>query len=277
MRTIKFGSQRSVPVLGMGTWMIGEGRADRSDEIAVLQEGLEHGLEVIDTAEMYGDGRSEELVGEAIKGQRDRAFLVSKVYPFNASFDGVLAACERSLRRLGTDHMDLYLLHWPGSVPLQETIDAFQWLQEREFIRDWGVSNFDPMDMEEVWACDGGSACATNQILYNLTRRGPEFDLLPLMEEKKTPVMAYSPIEQGRLLRDSRFCDVANAVGMTPAQLGLAWVLRQSNRLAIPKTSHVSRLRENIAALEYPLGDDVLARLNELFPAPTQPQSLEML
>ncbi|MDX5593352.1 aldo/keto reductase [Pseudovibrio sp. SPO723] len=277
MRKIKFGSEREVPVLGMGTWMIAEGRSDRRDEIAVLREGLERGLEVIDTAEMYGDGRSEELIGEAIEGQRDKAFLVSKVYPYNATFDGVLAACERTLRRLKTEYLDMYLLHWPGSVPLQETIDAFKWLQERGFIRDWGVSNFDPMDMEEVWACDGGQDCATNQILYNLTRRGPEFDLLPLMEENNTPVMAYSPIEQGRLLRDHSFNAVAKEAGMTPAQLGLTWVLRRANMLAIPKASHVLRLRENRAALDIQLGDDVLAQLDALYPAPTRPVSLEML
>lgn len=277
MRRIRLGHHRQVPVLGMGTWMMGEGRSTRRDELAVLREGLERGLEVIDTAEMYGDGASEELVAEAIKGQREKAFVVSKVYPFNASFDGVLAACKRSLRRLGTDYLDLYLLHWPGSVPLQETIEAFLWLKERGFIKDWGVSNFDCVGMKEVWACDGGHTCATNQILYNLTRRGPEFDLLPLMAQRDVPVMAYSPIEQGRLFRDPQFIALAQETGYSPAQLGLAFVLRTSNVMAIPKTSHVARLQDNLGVLDISLSEDLLAQLDVLFAPPTRPVSLEML
>lgn len=256
---------------------MGDGRATRAEEIATLRLGLDLGLTLIDTAEMYGDGKSEELVGEAIAGRRDEVFLVSKVYPHNASRKGAVAACERSLKRLKTERIDLYLLHWRGSVPFAETIEAFNALQEAGKIRHWGVSNLDLDDMRELWSTPGCKAVAANQLLYNLTRRGIEWDLLPWLREKRVPAMAYSPIEQAKLLRNSRLTGFAKRHGMTPAQAALAWLLANDDVIAIPKTGNRERLKENAAALEHTLSKEQLDELDGLFPPPKGPSPLEML
>ncbi|MFJ5383009.1 aldo/keto reductase, partial [Cupriavidus sp. CER94] len=266
-----------VPALGMGTWNIGDHRATRAEEIATLQMGLDMGLRLVDTAEMYGEGQSESLIGEALAGRRDDAFLVSKVYPHNASRKGAVAACERSLRRLGTDHLDLYLLHWRGDVPFEDTIEAFQALQAAGKIRYFGVSNLDLSDMEEFWDTPGGDAVAVNQLLYNLSRRGIEFDLLPWLRERNVPVMAYSPIEQARLLRNAGLKGFAAEHGMTPAQAALAWLLASDDIIAIPKTGQRDRLRENMGALDITLTPGQLAELDTLFAPPRHAQPLAML
>lgn len=277
MKKVRLPSGEEVPALGLGTWRIGDSRSQRAEEIATLRLGLDLGLTLIDTAEMYGSGRSEELIGEAIAGRRDEVFLVSKVLPSNATRRGTIAACEQSLRYLKTDRIDLYLLHWPGSVPLQETLQGFEALMAAGKIRYWGVSNFDLADMEEVVSLPGGAAVATNQVLYNLSRRGIEWDLLPWLRERSIPVMAYSPIEQARLLRNARLNDFARRHGMTAAQVALAWLLRTDDVIVIPKTSHRERLRENVAALEHPLSAEQLAELDRLFPPPKGPTPLEIL
>ncbi|WP_343547488.1 aldo/keto reductase [Ralstonia sp.] len=266
-----------VPALGMGTWNIGDDRATRAEEIATLRLGLDLGLRLIDTAEMYGEGRSESLIGEAIAGRRDEVFLVSKAYPHNASRRGIAAACERSLRRLGTDRLDLYLLHWRGDVPFEETLEGLQALQREGKIRQYGVSNLDLSDMEEWWDAPGGDQTAVNQLLYNLSRRGIEWDLLPWLRERRVPVMAYSPIEQARLVRHPKLVGFAQACGMTPAQVALAWLLANDDIIAIPKTGHRDRLRENIAALSHTLTAEQLATLDSIFPPPKGPRALEML
>lgn len=229
MKQVRLPSGEQVPALGQGTWYMGEDRSARKAEIAALQLGLDLGLKLIDTAEMYAEGGAEEVVGEAIAGRRDEVFLVSKVYPHNASRLGVAAACERSLKRLKTDRIDLYLLHWRGSIPLAETVAGFEALQRAGKIRHWGVSNLDLDDMRELAAVPGGGACAANQLLYNLSRRGIEWDLLPWLRERGMPVMAYSPIEQARLLRHQGLQDFARRHGMTPARaVGAGDALRQS-------------------------------------------------
>src|SRR5262245_53860090 len=201
MKTVRLPSGERVPALGMGTWKMGDDSRQRAEEIATLRLGIDRGLTLIDTAEMYGEGRAEELIAEAIDGRRDKVFLVSKVYPHNASRRGAVVACEHSLRRLKTDRIDLYLLHWRGDVSLAETMAAFTALQEAGKIRHYGVSNFDHADMEELHSVKGGAAVATNQVLYNLERRGIEWDLLPWQRERDIPTMAYSPVGQGKLLR----------------------------------------------------------------------------
>jgi diketogulonate reductase-like aldo/keto reductase len=277
MKTVTLPGGERVPALGQGTWNMGDHRASRAEEIAALQLGLDLGLKLIDTAEMYGEGLSEQLIAEAIAGRRDEAFLVSKVYPHNASRKGVAAACERSLKRLGTDRLDLYLLHWRGSTAFTETIEAFEALKKAGKIRYFGVSNLDFDDMQEFVAAPGGSAVATNQLLYNLTRRGIEWDLLPWLHEHGIPVMAYSPIEQARLLRNSRLVKFAESHGMSPAQVALAWLLASGDVIAIPKTGHRERVRENFGALDRPLAPEQLAELDLLFPPPRKAQPLEML
>jgi diketogulonate reductase-like aldo/keto reductase len=277
MRTTTLPSGETVPVLGQGTWFMGDHRNRRDEEIATLRTGLDLGMTLIDTAEMYGDGASEELVGEAIAGRRDEVFLVSKVLPSNASRNGTIAACERSLRRLGTDRLDLYLLHWRGRTPFAETIEAFEKLQRDGKIRRWGVSNMDVHDMKELLRAPGGDAVATNQVLYNLTRRGIEFDLLPQAQQRGLPLMAYSPIEQGRLSHYPEVQDIAERHGVTPAQVALAWVLRQQGVIAIPKASKTEHVRQNRAALDLQLTEQDLAELDEAFPPPSSPEPLEML
>lgn len=277
MKQVTLPGGERVPALGMGTWNVGDQSATRAEEIATLQMGLDMGLRLVDTAEMYGEGLSESLIGEALAGRRDDAFLVSKVYPHNASRKGAVAACERSLRRLGTDHLDLYLLHWRGDEPFEDTIEAFQALQTAGKIRHFGVSNLDLSDMEEFWDTPGGDAVAVNQLLYNLSRRGIEFDLLPWLRERNVPVMAYSPIEQARLLRNAGLKRFAEQHGMTPAQAALAWLLASDDIIAIPKTGHRDRLRENMGALDITLTPEQLAELDKLFPPPRHAQPLAML
>lgn len=277
MKQVTLPDGERVPALGMGTWNMGDDRATRTEEIATLRLGLDLGLRLIDTAEMYGEGLSESLIGEAIAGRRDEVFLVSKVYPHNASRRGIAAACERSLRRLGTDRLDLYLLHWRGDVPFEETVEGLQALQREGKIRHYGVSNLDLSDMEELWEVPGGDEVAVNQLLYNLSRRGIEWDLLPWLRERRVPVMAYSPIEQARLVRHPKLVDFAQACGMTPAQVALAWLLARDGIIAIPKTGHRDRLRENIGALSHPLTAEQLATLDGIFPPPKGPRALEML
>lgn len=276
MKTVDLPAGERVPALGLGTWQLGDGR-DRDTELATLRLGLELGATLIDTAEMYGDGLSEELVGEAIAGRRDEVFVVTKVYPHNATCRGMPAACERSLRRLRTDRIDLYLLHWRGSVPLAETLDAFTRLEAEGKIRHYGVSNLDLADMQELWSTAGGREIQTNQLLYNLTRRGIEHDLLPWLRERHIPVMAYSPIEQGQLLRDRKLVAFAQREGMTPVQAALAWLLAKDDVIVIPKTGRPDRLKENLSAVDRKLTASQLAQLDRLFPAPRGPQPLEMI
>jgi diketogulonate reductase-like aldo/keto reductase len=273
---VELPSGQMMPVLGQGTWYLGERPAGRQSEIAALRTGLDLGMTMIDTAEMYGDGASEELVGEAITGRRAEVFLVDKVLPSNADRRGTVQACHRSLRRLRTDHIDLYLLHWRGRYPLAETVEAFADLVDAGDIGQWGVSNFDRSDMLELVEA-GGDSCATDQILYNLTRRGPEYDLLPWLRERRIPVMAYSPIEQGRLLGHPRIAEVAARYGATPAQVALAWLLRQEMIAAIPRSSDPDHTRENARARDVQLTEQDVAALDEVFPPPTGPRPLEML
>src|SRR5262245_46399001 len=225
MKTVRLPSGERVSAIGMGTWRMGENPRARAEEIATLRLGLDRGATLIDTAEMYGEGASEALIGEVIKGRRDDAFLVSKVYPHNATRNGAVAACERSLRRLGTDRLDLYLLHWRGNVPLAETMAAFVALHKAGKIRHYGVSNLDLTDLTELWAVAGGPQVATDQVLYNLTRRGIEWNLLPWLREQHVPVMAYSPLEEGKLPSDPKLVAFARRHGMTAAQAALAWLL----------------------------------------------------
>lgn len=277
MKTVRLPSGEQVPALGQGTWYMGEDRSARKAEVAALQLGLDLGLTLIDTAEMYAEGGAEEVVGEALAGRREQVFVVSKVYPHNASRSGVAAACERSLKRLKTDRIDLYLLHWRGSIPLAETVAGFDALQRAGKIRHWGVSNLDLDDMRELAAVPGGRACAANQLLYNLSRRGIEWELLPWLRERGMPVMAYSPIEQARLLRHKGLQDFARRHGLTPAQAALAWLLGQEGVIAIPKSASAAHVRDNAAARDIVLDPAQRAELDGLYPAPKGPSALEML
>ncbi len=277
MRMTKLPSGESVPVLGLGTWNMGDRPAKKQDEIASICLALDLRMSVIDTAEMYGDGAAEELVGQAIAGRREDAFLVTKVLPQHASQEGVIAACEGSLRRLGTDRIDLYLLHWRGTVPLEQTLAGFDRLLRAGKIRYWGVSNFDLADMNELSGLTNGTGVAADQVLYNLTRRGIEYDLLPWCGERNVPVMAYSPIEQGRLLSHPGLKRIAAGHAMTPAQLALTWVLRRDGIIVIPKAGAPAHVKENRAALDMALSDAELAELDRLFPAPRRKRSLEVL
>jgi diketogulonate reductase-like aldo/keto reductase len=276
MNSIRFPDGTQVPALGQGTWMMAERPAQRADELAALRVGVELGLTLIDTAEMYADGESERLVGEALRGLREQVFLVSKAYPQNASHRRLPQACEASLKRLGTDRLDLYLLHWRGSVPLTATVEAMEKLVEAGKILRWGVSNLDTPDMRELIAA-GGTACATDQVLYNLTRRSPEHDLLSWLVSRGMPVMAYSPIEQGRLLDNLKLREVAMGLNATSAQVALAWVLRQEQVMAIPKAGSVAHVQENRAAAELHLPANDLAVLDAVFFLPSKRRPLEML
>jgi diketogulonate reductase-like aldo/keto reductase len=275
--TVSLPNGENVPALGQGTWQMAEKADRRTQEIEALRLGVELGMTLIDTAEMYGEGAAEELVAEALSSERDRVFLVSKVYPHNASRQGVVEACERSLRRLKTDRLDLYLLHWRGSVPLEETVAGFEELRRSGKVRHWGVSNFDVADMEELLEVPEGENCATNQILYNVTRRGPEFDLIPWMAARRMPLMAYSPIEQGRLPGDGALQTIARRHGANPFQIALAWLLNRSGVIAIPKASSVQHVRENHKALEIRLTPEDLAAIDAEFPAPKRKRPLEMI
>ena len=275
-----------LPAIGQGTWYMGEGLAPRSDEIRALQHGLAMGLTLIDTAEMYADGGAEEVVGEALAGRRDEAFLVSKVYPWNAGRDSAIAACEASLKRLRTDHLDLYLLHWPGSIPLDETLEAFECLREAGKIRRFGVSNFDIDEMRALHALPGGEACAVNQVLYHLCSRGIEHSLLPWQREHGMPTMAYCPLAQAGGLREDllghpEVLGIAARHGITPAQVLLAWAIRlhdgRRDVIAIPKAARVDHVEQNAAALHVRLDDDALARLDAAFPAPDHKVPLDIV
>jgi diketogulonate reductase-like aldo/keto reductase len=277
IRTVKLPSSEPIPVLGQGTWGLGEDRQRRSEELAALRLGLDLGMTLIDTAEMYGNGAAERLVGAAIAGHRDEVFVVDKLLPANATRAGTVAACEGSLHRLGTDRIDMYLLHWRGPVPLEETVDAFIELVDRGLIRHWGVSNFDVADLVELTRLPGGRAVETDQVLYSLTRRGIEWDLLPLCRDAGLPIIAYAPLEHGRVPRQPVLAQVAARHGVTPVQVALAWVLRQDDVCAIPKASTPEHTRDNRDALELHLTEEDLAVLDQAFPPPTGPRPLEML
>jgi diketogulonate reductase-like aldo/keto reductase len=270
-------SGEKVPAFGQGTWHMGEDRRRAAEEAAALRLGIELGLTLIDTAEMYGSGRAEEIVADASKGLRDRLFIVSKVLPYNASRNGVIEACERSLKRLNTDRIDLYLLHWRGSAPLAETLAGFERLKRDGKIRHHGVSNFDRDDMQEWVGPSGGASVAANQILYNLIRRGPEWELIPWCRERHIAIMAYTPIEQGRMLRHKALGEVAARHNATPAQVALAWLLRQDGMIVIPKASQQEHVRENRGALDVKLTAEDLAALDRAFPPPKGRTALGML
>ncbi|MCA0034262.1 aldo/keto reductase [Mesorhizobium sp. B263B2A] len=277
VRTTTLPSGEAIAVLGQGTWKMGEDIRRRGDEVAALKLGLDLGVTLIDTAEMYASGGAEEVVAEAIAGRRAEVFLVSKVLPSNASRAGVQRACENSLKRLATDRIDLYLLHWPGSVPLAETVEAFEALKKAGKIRHWGVSNFDIEEMEDLAGLPDGGNVQTNQVLYNLVRRGLEFDLAPWSRKRGIPLMAYSPVEQGALARNARLDAVAARHGATAAQIALAWVMQQDGVIAIPKASSQEHVRQNFAALEIKLTREDLADLDRAFPPPTRKRGLEMI
>ena len=275
--TVTLPSGQTVPQLGQGTWHMGESGRMRKDEVAALKLGLDLGMTLIDTAEMYGNGGAEEVVAEAVQGRRDECFIVSKVLAENSTRAGTIAACERSLKRLKTDRIDLYLLHWRGRPKLEETVSGLEALLAAGAIRAWGVSNFDVDDMEELIALKGGTTCASNQVLYNLRRRGIEAGLLPWCRERGIPIQAYSPIEQGRLLRDRALTAVAIRHRATPAQIALAWVLRHKDMMVIPKATMLEHVRENRAALDITLTEQDLGELNRAFPPPKGRRPLELL
>jgi len=277
IRTTTLPSGEAVQVLGQGTWKMGEDSRRRAGEVNALKLGLDLGMTLIDTAEMYASGGAEEVVAEAIAGRRDELFLVSKVLPSNASRSGVARACENSLKRLRTDRIDLYLLHWPGSVPLSETVEAFEALKTAGKIRHWGVSNFDTDEMEELTGLSSGDHVQTNQVLYNLSRRGPEFDLAPWSRQRGIPLMAYSPVEQGALARNARLDAIAARHNATAAQIALAWVMAQPGVIAIPKASSQDHVRLNVAALDIKLTGEDLAELDRAFPPPARKRGLEMI
>jgi diketogulonate reductase-like aldo/keto reductase len=275
--TAKLPDGAKIPAFGIGTWRMGERRQDRASEVAAIRLAVELGVTLIDTAEMYGEGGAEEAIAEAIAGKRDGLFLVSKVYPHNASRAGAVAACERSLKRLKTDRIDLYLLHWPGSHPIAETVQGFEQLVKAGKIRRWGVSNFDLGEMEEVWGLKHGGVCATNQVLYNLTRRGIEFDLIPACRARSMPIMAYSPLEQGRLTKKTVLDAIGKRHNATAFQIALAWTLRGDGVIAIPKAVKPEHVRENLAALKIKLTHTDLAEIDAAFPPPKRKTSLGML
>lgn len=276
MRSCKLFSGAALPVLGLGTWRMGESPRQRAEELDAINYGLDLGYPMIDTAEMYGDGGAEEIVGEAIAGRARRPFIVSKVYPHNASRAGTVAACERSLARMRIERIDLYLLHWRGGARIEETFEAFHRLRDSGKIGDFGVSNFDAGDMEDAARLDK-SLNASNQVLYCLSRRGPEFDLLPWMRKRGVPLMAYSPLDQGRLLRKAPLRRLADGIGCTAAQLAIAWLLAQPGVVTIPKSSSRERVKENLGALDVKLTPQILADLDRAFPPPRGKQPLEML
>ncbi len=277
MRTVRLPSGEEVPCLGQGTWRMGENAGNRKRETDSLRAGLDLGLTLIDTAEMYGEGVAEEIVADAIRGRRNEVFIVSKVYPHNASRTGTPAACERSLKRLATDRIDLYLLHWKGDIPLAETVAAFEKLKAAGKIRQWGVSNLDMAEMNELAAAPDGDACAANQVLYHLGERGIEFDLLPRCAGNGMAVMAYSPLAQGAILANPTLAEVAARHGVTPAAIAIAWTLRHPNVISIPKTSSIERLRENTKAADLHLTSQDLADLDKAFPPPKRAARLAML
>ena len=276
MRTVRLPGGDEVVALGQGTWRMGERRAARKDEVAALRHGIACGMTLIDTAEMYGSGGAEKVVGEAIRGQRDAVYLVSKVLPSNAGRKRMARACENSLKCLGTDYLDLYLLHWRSGVSLDEVVEGFLALQEAGKIRRFGVSNFDTDDMEELWETAGGQGCQTNQILYNLSRRWPEAALMAWSRRRNQPLMIYSPLEQGRLPEGGALGAIAAERGVTPMQVALAWVLRHEDMFVVPKASRIAHVDENLGALDIMLTDDELAALDTAFPPPAGDAPLEL-
>jgi diketogulonate reductase-like aldo/keto reductase len=282
MKTVQLPDRTRVPVLGQGTWRMGENKSAHEDEVAALRLGIDLGMTLVDTAEMYGDGDAEKVVADAIEGQRERVFIVTKVYPHNASRSELPKACERSLKRLRIDTIDLYLLHWRGDVPLGETVEAFEKLRAAGKIERWGVSNFDVDDMKELFGIKSGGNCSANQVLYNLENREIEFDLLPLLTDHQSPitclVMAYSPVGHGRgLLENKALQRIAKRHDATSAQIALAWVLRQPGVIAIPKSSNEKHVRENARSTEIKMTKDDLAELDREFPPPETKQELPML
>ncbi|MBQ1764094.1 MAG: aldo/keto reductase [Aquincola sp.] len=284
MREVTLPTGDRMPALGLGTWKMGEAPRQQAAEVAAVRLALEMGYRLIDTAEMYGEGGAETVVGQALAEAlragavaRQNLFIVSKVYPHNASRAGVQAACERSLRRLGLDQLDLYLLHWRGGEPLADTLAGFETLQQRGLIRHWGVSNFDLDDLEELATLPGGAACAANQVYYSLSQRGIEFDVSPWQRRQRMPVMAYSPIDQGALAAQPGLDAIARRLQATPAQVALAWLAAQPGTIAIPKAVREAHLRENLAAADLQLSPDDLAQLDALFPPPRRKQPLAML
>ena len=276
MRTVTLKTGESVPALGLGTWHMGERKGERTAEVNALQLGLDLGLNLIDTAEMYGEGGAEEMVGEAMAGRRDQIYLVSKVYPHNASRKGTVAACERSLKRLKTDRLDLYLLHWRGSYPLAETVEAFEGLKRAGKIKSWGVSNLDHDDMQELAGVPDGKACVSDQVLYHLGSRGAEWQLLDTCRKAGVMVMAYSPLGQGPLLKKPALKSVADKHGCDAAAIALAWVLRHEGVVAIPKATKLEHVRANVKALDIKLDADDLKALDAGFPPPKRATPLEM-
>ncbi len=277
MRTTTLPNGDAIPKLGLGTWGMGERSGDAAAEARALAHGLDRGVGLIDTAEMYGDGGAEAVIAQALAGRRDRPYIVSKVYPHNASRQGVIAACERSLRRLKLERIDLYLLHWRGPTPFAETISGFETLIADGKIGAWGASNLNADDMAELWAAAGGAACQTNQVLYNLVRRWPEGRLLPAMAGRGTPLMAYSPLEQGGLARAPALRRIAAAAGLDPIQLALAWTLARDDVFAVPKSARPERIDGFLAAAELTLSPDIMAALDAAFPAPEASAAMEML
>lgn len=282
-KNVVFAGEVTLPAIGQGTWYMGENDRKRSKEVDALRAGIDAGLRLIDTAEMYADGGAEEVVGAALHGGlRDKIYLVSKVYPWNAGGEKAIAACEASLRRLKTDYLDLYLLHWRGNFSLAETVEVMETLMAQGKIRRWGVSNLDYADMQELWQVQGGKACATDQVLYHLGSRGIEYDLLPWCQQQQMPVMAYCPLAQAGRLRDgllnnSTVMDIAHAHNATAAQILLAWVISHKGVMAIPKAATVAHAQENAAALNIALSAEDLMRLNNAFPAPGRKTPLDVV
>ncbi|MFO1089213.1 MAG: aldo/keto reductase [Hyphomicrobiales bacterium] len=274
MRRVTLPGGETVPAVGLGTWRMGDSKAARSAEAAVVRAALDRGMTLIDTAEMYGEGGAEESVGEGLAGRRKDAFIVSKVYPHNAGRKDAIAACERSLRRLRVDTIDLYLLHWRGSVPLAQTVEAFEELKAKGRIRYWGVSNFDVSDMEELLAVANGGNCAANQVLYHLGSRGIEYDLVPWSQRHGIPIMAYSPLGVGRILSDPALAGVAKRHGVEPATVAVAWSIRSGIVISIPKTAKIDRLAGLAAGGDLVLTAEDLATLDKAFPPPRQKQPL---
>jgi len=276
VRTVQLPSGEKVPQLGLGTWRMGERGGSKKEEIAAVQLAIDLGMTLIDTAEMYGEGGSEKMIAEAIAGRRDKLFIVSKVYPHNASRTNTPVACERSLRRLNTDRIDLYLLHWRGRPPLAETMEAFQKLKAEGKIRHYGVSNLDTDDMQELWDVAGGAQTQVNQVYYNPAARGIEFDLLPWQRKRRVPFMAYSPVDQAKLATDRTLAAIGKRHNATAAQVALAWGLRHPDSIVIPKAVKPEHLRQNVAALEIALTPEDLAEIDKAFPPPKKKQRLEM-
>lgn len=283
MQTVTLPEGEKVPALGLGTWRMGEHSRTRTQEIAAVRLAVEMGYRLIDTAEMYGEGGAEEVIGAALTElfaagtvRREDLFIVSKVYPQNASRQGAVAACERSLQRLGLDRIDLYLLHWRGQHPLAATVQGFEALKASGRIRHWGVSNFDTSDMEELWGTKGGQACTANQVYYSASERGAEFDLLPWLRKHRVPLMAYCPIDQGAAANDKTFAGIGRKLGATAAQVALAWTLRDPGVIAIPKSVREAHLRENLGAVELALSPEDLAAIDRVFPRPKRKGPLAM-